>query len=358
MRVDGEPWAFASAVNDEKRHLRIGPGRHYVEFRFTGINFTAPDKVRFKWQLEGLEKPWREGMNQREIFYGPLLPGNYRFHVLAANSDGIWNETGASVAFIVLPFFWQTWWFKTLLIAAVCGGLALALRRRHRLELERLERRHEMERERTRIARDMHDEIGSKLARISFLSEVVKSGATDIHRAEGVVDSLARTARDLLQSLDRMLWAINPRNDSLETLSAYLNRYAAEYFQNTPIRCRLAFPKDLPAIQLSADTRHNIFLAFEEALANTLKHSAATQVSAELTCQNGTIEISVTDNGSGFNVEKQTGTAANGEPGEHLGLSGMCHRLHSVGGECQIKSSPGNGTLVKFILPLTEKNGP
>ena len=358
MRVDGEPWAFASAVNDDKRHLRIGPGRHYVEFRFTGINFTAPDKVRFKWQLEGLEKQWREGMNQREIFYGPLLPGSYRFHVLAANSDGIWNETGASVAFIVLPFFWQTWWFKTLLIAAVCGGLALALRRRHRLELERLERRHEMERERTRIARDMHDEIGSKLARISFLSEIVKSGATDIHRADGVVDSLARTARDLLQSLDRMLWAINPRNDSLETLSAYLNRYAAEYFQNTPIRCRLAFPKDLPAIQLSADTRHNIFLAFEEALANTLKHSAATQVGAELTCQNGTIEISVTDNGTGFNVEKPTGTAANGEPGEHLGLSGMCHRLHSVGGECQIKSSPGNGTLVKFILPLTEKNGP
>jgi ligand-binding sensor domain-containing protein/signal transduction histidine kinase len=362
MRVDGEPWTFASVANDENRHLRIGPGRHYVEFRFTGINFTAPDKVRFKWQLEGLEKQWRESVNQREIGYGPLLPGRYRFHVLAANSDGIWNETGASVAFIVLPFFWQTWWFKTLLITAVCGGLALAvtlaLRRRHRLELERLDRRHEMERERTRIARDMHDEIGSKLARISFLSEVVKSGGTSLNRADGVVDSLARTARDLLQSLDRMLWAINPRNDSLETLSAYLNRYAAEYFQNTPIRCRLAFPKDLPAIQLSADTRHNIFLAFEETLANTLKHSGATQVSAELTCQNGTVEISIADNGCGFHVETPTEAAANRESGEHLGLSGMYHRLHSVGGECQIKSSPGSGTLVKFVLPLTAKNGP
>src|SRR6266516_6486282 len=86
-----------------------------------------------------------------------------------------------------------------------------------------------------------------------------------------VVESLSKTARELLQSLDRMLWAVNPRNDSLEKLSAYLNRHAAEYFQNTPIRCRLAFPGNLPPISLSAETRHNIFLAFEEALANTLK---------------------------------------------------------------------------------------
>ena len=97
--------------------------------------------------------------------------------MLAANSDGIWNEGGASVAFTVLPFFWETWWFKALLGAAACGGLALAvtlnLRRRHRLELERLERGNEMERERTRIAQDMHDEIGSKLARISFLEPVI-----------------------------------------------------------------------------------------------------------------------------------------------------------------------------------------
>ncbi|HTQ49521.1 MAG TPA: two-component regulator propeller domain-containing protein, partial [Candidatus Acidoferrales bacterium] len=336
--------------------LQIGPGRHSVEFRFTGIDFNEPDKVLCKWQLEGVDKQWRESMSQRVIGYGPLLPGSYRFRVLAANSDGVWNKTGASMAFVVLPFFWETWWFKTLLIAGICVGLALTvtlgLRRRHRFELERLERRHEMERERTRIARDMHDEIGSKLARISFLSEVVKSEVKGFNQPDGVVDSLSRTARDLLQSLDRMLWAVNPRNDSLEKLSAYLNRYAAEYFQNTPIRCRLAFSENVPAIQLSAETRHNIFLAFEEALANTLKHSAATQVSAELVSNNGTVEISVADNGRGFDVEAKTTAAAGHETGEHLGLSGMCHRLQAAGGACQITSSPGNGTIIKFVLPL------
>src|SRR5262249_22649601 len=146
MRVDGVPHEFKAILNGEATNatLRIGPGRHYIEFRFTGIDFTAPDKVRCKWQLEGVEKQWRGSMNQRVIGYGPLLSGNYTFRVLAANSDGIWNETGASVAFRVLPFFWETWWFKIFLLGAVGGGLALGvtfwLRHRHRLEVERLER--------------------------------------------------------------------------------------------------------------------------------------------------------------------------------------------------------------------------
>jgi streptogramin lyase len=281
MRVDGEPCDFNSFVNDSSRSLRIAPGRHYVEFRFTGVNLTAPDKLRFKWRLEGVEKNWHENTSQRTVGFGPLMPGNYRFQVFAANSDGIWNQTGAHVTFAILPFFWETWWFKTLLIATFCGGLALAatlgLHRCHRLELERIERRHAIERERTRIARDMHDEIGSKLARISYLSEIVKAEAKDLGPEEATVDSLSKTARDLLQSFDQMLWAVNPRNDSLERLSAYLNRYAAEYFQNAPICCRRTFPEDLPAVQLTAETRHNIFLAFQEALANVLQHSAATK---------------------------------------------------------------------------------
>jgi len=175
-------------------------------------------------------------------------------------------------------------------------------------------------------------------------------------RGEARFQTLSKTARELLQSLDRMLWAINPRNDSLEKLSAYLNRYAAEYFQHTPIRCRLAFPGNLPAIQLSAEMRHNIFLAFEEVLANILKHSAATQVSAELVCNRGIVEISISDNGCGFSGEAPNANAAKPETSERLGLSGMHHRLRAVGGECQITSSPGGGTMVKFVLPLPKTN--
>ena len=360
MRVDGESCDFNSLVNDNHRSLRIAPGRHYVEFRFTGINLTAPDKLRFKWRLEGVEKNWHENTSQRTVGFGPLIPGNYRFQVFAANSDGIWNQTGASVTFTILPFFWETWWFKTLLIAAFCSGLALAatlgLHRRHRLALERIERGHAIERERARIARDMHDEIGSKLARISYLSEIVKAEAQDPAPNEATVDSLSKTARDLLQSFDQMLWVVNPRNDSLERLSAYLNRYAAEYFQNAPICCRRTFPENLPAIQLTAETRHNIFLAFQEALANVLQHSAATQVDVGLRCDGNAIQIFVADNGRGFKVEPLCEIRAKFEAGEHLGLSSMYHRLNSIGGECQIRSSPNQGTLIEFTLPLYHTN--
>jgi signal transduction histidine kinase/ligand-binding sensor domain-containing protein len=358
IRVDGLPRTLPP--RDAGQALQIEPGRHYLEFRFTGIDFIAPDKVRFKWQLEGAETQWREGLNQRMVGYGPLLPGHYRFRVLAANSDGVWNDGGASLSFDVRPFVWETWWFKAALVGLVCGGLALAvtvtLRRRHRFELERLQRRHEMERERTRIARDMHDEIGSKLARISFLSEVVKSETKGPAQADGVVDSLSRTARDLLESLDRMLWAVNPRNDSLDALSAYLNHHGAEYFLNTAIHCSLDFPKNLPAIPLSAETRHNLFLAFEEALANALKHSGAKEVKAELTYRAGVLEISVADNGCGFVVDVRPEAEAQREAAGHLGLSGMCHRLQFIGGQCRVTSAPGQGTLVQFVLPLSKSN--
>ncbi len=364
LNVDGQPLNIQTesgslSGSHESPGLRIKPGRHYLEFIFTGIDFTAPDKVRFKWRLEGVETAWHEAMNQRFAGYGLTSPGRYCLRVLAANSDGVWNESGASLAFIVVPYFWETWWFKTLLAVAACSALALvvtlAMHRRHQVALDRLGKAREMERERTRIAGDMHDEIGSKLARISFLSEIVKSRITGDSEAGGAVDSLSKTARDLLQSLDRMVWAVNPRNDSLEVLSAYLNRYSSEYFQNTRIRCRRFFPENLPAIQISAETRHNVFLAFEEALTNTLKHSEATEVSAGLSCNNDGIEIFVVDNGRGFALENHR-QSSKVDADEHLGLSGMSQRLKSVGGECRISSTPSGGTAVKFLLPLPESH--
>jgi ligand-binding sensor domain-containing protein/signal transduction histidine kinase len=363
IRVNGRAREFPAQAAEETdaatpAPLRIEPGRPFLEFRFTAIDFTAPDKVRCRWRLEGVEKQWRESMHQRVIGYGPLLPGSYRFQVRAANSDGIWNETGASVAFFVLPFFWETWWFRALLIGLICGllalGVTLLLRHRHRLEMERLERGHAMERERTRIARDMHDEIGAKLARVSFLSELAKSEAPAGLAPGGALDAISKTARELLQSLDRMLWAVNPRHDSLEKLSAYLNRYAAEYFQNTPIQCQLTFPENLPPVSLSAETRHNLFLAFEEVLANVLKHAQATQVSAGMVCHSGQIEITITDNGCGFQTEIRDQAVARNETDRSRGLAGLNHRLRSLGGECRITTAPGQGTRVKLILPLPQ----
>lgn len=150
--------------------LSVAPGRHYVEFRYTGLSFCAPDKVHFKYRLEGLQKDWVQAGTWRKVSFGYLPPGDYRFCVTACNNDGVWNEAGATLAFVVLPHFWQTNWFLALCIAApvatAAGVVRLATQRKLRRRLDRLERERAVERERHRIARDIHDDLGASLTLI------------------------------------------------------------------------------------------------------------------------------------------------------------------------------------------------
>jgi signal transduction histidine kinase len=221
-----------------------------------------------------------------------------------------------------------------------------------------LEQSEAMSRERMRIAQDMHDEIGSKLARISYLSEGVKTELKGVYANLGVVDSLAKTSRDLLRSLDQMVWAVNPRNDTVEQLVVYLGQYATDYFQNTAILCELRVPRDLPAAPVSAEVRHNLFLAFEEALTNAMKHSGAHRLLVELTLDPGVLQIAVADNGRGFNAESPVLAANAKSVRARHGISGLKRRLQSLGGECRIQSAPGQGTTVLFRIPIGVPSGP
>jgi ligand-binding sensor domain-containing protein/signal transduction histidine kinase len=351
MRVDGKPLAFKSVPNAAGRAVadpptRIGPGRHYVEFHFTGINFTAPDKVRLKWKLEGVDEGWREGVNQRIAGYGPLPPGPYRFRVLAANSDGIWNEQGAATAFVVLPYFWETWWFKALLIASVCAGLIFSitfkLRRDHRLELERLERRHEMERERSRIARDLHDDLGTSLTQISLLSSLLEREGLPPLELCSLTQQIRGTSRAMVTGLNEIVWAVNPKNDSLNELVGYLGNLAEAFFRSGPICCRLDIPGDVPDRNVASEIRHGVFLAFKEAINNVAKHSQATEVRVKVLCEGDELQVAVADNGMGFNP----GGAQSGN-----GLSNMKQRLEKMGGSCNVCTTCG-GTTVLFQLRL------
>jgi signal transduction histidine kinase len=209
-----------------------------------------------------------------------------------------------------------------------------------------------MERERMRIARDMHDEIGSRLTRISYFSELLLQEETPSKES---LHSIADTIRDLLQTLDEIVWAVNPQNDTLENLAAYLGYYVTEYLHNTSMECKLNIPPNLPVIPLTAETRHNVFLAFEEALSNALRHSGATRVSVDMSQSDGEFQIRVQDDGCGFDqsgetpgADKNGALSARNQRGN--GLVNMAQRLESVGGEANIESSRGKGTLVTFRL--------
>jgi ligand-binding sensor domain-containing protein len=171
IRVDGQA---ATNSTDAASALRITPGSHRLEFDYTGLSFVAPERVRFKYRLDGLETDWEEAGTKRFANYSYVPPGHYTFHVTACNNDEVWNESGAALSFTVLPHFWQTLWFRvlagTMLVTAASGIVWFETRRRMRRKLDLLERQRAVERERTRIANDIHDDLGASLTRITMLS--------------------------------------------------------------------------------------------------------------------------------------------------------------------------------------------
>ncbi len=348
MVVDDHPFAAP---------FKVPPGRHRIEFEYTGLSFVTPEKVRFKCRLNNLEPDWVDAGAKRVATYNYVPPGNYLFQVTACNNDGVWNEHAASLAFEVLPYFWQTTWFH------VCGGLATVLaaggvvwfdtRRRMRRRLERAERQRDIERERSRIAQDIHDDLGASLTRIVMLSESVHGDARLPEPITINLDRIYRTARELTRAMDEIVWAVNPRHDRLDSLANYLSRFAYEYLSVAKIRCRLDVALQLPSIPVAADVRHNLFLAFKEALHNVVKHALADEVRVQLQLEPSKLILIVADNGRGFDpADLQKIRSKEDRIARGNGLANMTRRLAEIHGSCDICSTPGVGTSVTFVVPL------
>jgi ligand-binding sensor domain-containing protein/signal transduction histidine kinase len=332
--------------------LRLGPGKHTIEFHYTGLSFDAPERVRFRYRLSGLDPNWVEGGTRRVAFYSFVPPGSYRFDVIACNGDGIWNEQGASLALTVLPHVWQTWWFITVMavviVAIIIGSARMVVRQR----LRRLEQERVLERERTRIAQDLHDTMGAKLCRISFLSEHARNSQSMPGELQEDIRSISDDSREVLQSLDEIVWAVNPQKDTLDHLVCYIGQFVQEYFKRTGIECELEMPASIPAQPLSSQSRHHLFLAVHEALANILKHSQATRAKIAMACLDGHFTIKISDNGVGFDPAASQSDSLVAAAGFCNGLGNMRQRMADLGGRCAVDSKTGNGTTIQFLLYL------
>jgi signal transduction histidine kinase len=348
MLVEDKP------VTLDARDMRIPPGRKRFEFRYTGLSFTVPEKVRFQYRLEGLEPEWVVAGTKRVANYSYIPPGDYKFRVKACNNDGVWSPEGALLAFKVLPQFWQTLWFRILAtlaaMSAVAGSVLFETRRRMHRKLERLEQQRGIERERTRIAKDIHDDLGASLTRITLLSQSARSELENPSQAAADLDRIYGTARELTRAMDEIVWAVNPKHDTLDSLASYLGRFAQDFLGAAGIRCRLRMPLELPPWPLSAEVRHNLFLAFKESLHNAVKHAAATEVQISLKVEPSNFVLSVKDNGCGFLLESPAAQSPPdpSRPAGGNGLVNMRQRLKEIGGECEIKSAPRAGTNVTF----------
>jgi ligand-binding sensor domain-containing protein/signal transduction histidine kinase len=334
---------------------KIPPGKQSVGFRYTALSLTEPEKVRFKTRLENLDKDWADAGSSRIADYSRLPAGDYRFHVTACNNDGVWNDKGATLAFTILPHFWQTGWFLTLAalmaVALISGMVRLIERRRTQLRLQRLERETAVERERARIAKDIHDDLGASLTEITILSELAHNPGIPPAQAQADVRKIGAKARSLTQLLDEIVWALNPKKDTLDNFVTYACTFAQDYLSGGKVQCRLEVPSEVPLAPLSSDVRHSLFLVMKEALSNVLKHADAKEVNLRVTIDDSVFIFGIEDDGKGIEAARlrEFMEAPNGH---RNGLLNMRQRTESIGGEFEICSEPAGGTRVRLKVPI------
>ena len=343
IAVDGD----STVLSHTPGAVTIPPGKRRFDFRFTALSLASPEKVRFRHKLEGLDKDWSQPEDSRTVTYSYIPPGHYTFRVIACNNDGVWNPDGHSLALTLQPFFWQTWWFQTgatfLLLVAVALIVQGVERWKARLRLERLEQQHALEHERSRIAKDIHDDLGANLTQIVFLSQRVEDTSGNSTEFQRWIKMIPATARRTIQSLDEIVWAINPRHDSLESLANYLSQFASEHLALAGVHCVLDVPTVVPLLELSAELRHNLVLAARESLQNAVSHAAATEIRVALQLDEAGLIITIADNGRGFDLRQA--------PRNGNGLYNMEQRLAGIGGRLEISSQPRQGTIVRLIVP-------
>jgi signal transduction histidine kinase len=288
-----------------------------------------------------LDEEWHDAGSQRTAVFARLPAGHYRFEAMATESDGSWSAPVA-LALVLHPHFWETGWFygcsTLVVILAVAAAVHLVVKHRAGRELARLERRHALEQERSRIARDIHDELGAGLTKIGKLAEGWNDAA------------VTQATRDVVQALDEIVWTVNPRNDTLENMASYLIHYAEQFLRPAGIACRLDVPVSLPDVTVGAAVRHNLYAAVKEALNNAVKHGAPRQVHLGLELDGDVLTVTVQDDGCGFTPSSPAGGCD--------GLANMGHRLEALGGRLLLQSEPGQGTHITMQLRLNGGSEP
>ncbi len=358
--VEQELESLAANQRADGTRLRLAPGTQQIRIHFTGLSFVSPDRVRFKYKLEGLDRQWTEPSTLRSAQYNVLPPGEYRFLVQACNNDGVWNEQAASLALVVLPHFYETWTFKVLAVLSGVGVVIFAVRRvyvrRYRRKLEQVERQRAIERDRARIAKDIHDDLGAGLTHIALLSELARRDTPQA--LPDHVNQISDMARELTRNMDEIVWAVDPQNDTLDSLITYVSKFAQDYLGVANIRCRLDVPAELPPHVLPAEVRHNLFLALKEAMNNVVKHAQATEVWLRLVLQPTGFTLVLEDNGRGLQAAASGGAARKDRISSGHGLSNMEKRLRANGGRCIVTSRADQGTRVELHVDLTVARSP
>lgn len=343
VNIAGEDLLLPETGAAQIPRIELAAARNNLSIEFVALSFQGEDSLTYQYQLEGVDTDWSATTKSRSVNYARLASGTYRFLVRAVNKEGEPSPNPAMFQFRILPPLYLRWWFLSLgavvLVAAAYGFYR-----------NRVNRAVELERVRTRIATDLHDDIGSSLSRMAILSEVVKRqiGVTSNESVPMLTD-IAESARGLVDAMSDIVWAIDPRRDNLTNLVARVGQFASGALEARGISWDLRIPSEFENVKLIAEQRRHLFLIFKEAINNIARHSGCSSASFEIALVHNQLLAEIHDNGRGFTVSPQQSSA--NEPGGR-GLENMQNRAALLGGRLTIHSSPGHGTSLNLAVPL------
>jgi signal transduction histidine kinase len=340
--------AEAEAADSRHSVLRLASGGGRVlEIHYTANTLLAPERVRFKYRLEGYDRAWLwDDQNRRVAFYTDLRPGDYTFHVTACNSHGAWNEQGDRFSFQLAPHFYETWSFYVACGAfLVFAGPAVHYRRVRILRrVQRLEQRRALQVERARIAKDLHDDLGANLTGLALQLDLARTRGPPAEGLQRQLARLAQNTRGLVDNMREVVWVMNPQHDNVDSLASFLGQYTENYLAAAGLRCRLDLPSQAPAYSVSSNVRHQLFLVVKEALHNVVRHARAGEAQLCLAQERDELRLTISDNGCGLPPEAERVAGH--------GLDNMKKRVTSLGGEFSAAPGVGGGTRLTIILPL------
>jgi ligand-binding sensor domain-containing protein/two-component sensor histidine kinase len=338
LRISGVTQPLSAVGERDITLPDLATDQNQLEIDFVGLGFGAGDVLRYQYRLDGAGPDWSTLGEQRTITYASLASGHYTFVVRAMNSDGIPSDHPASIAFTILRPMWLRWWFLTL--ATLALGCAVYVLYRYRIT-----RLLEMANMRTRIATDLHDDIGANLTRIALLSEVAKQTrgtSGDADPDDGPLASIARIARESVSSMSDIVWAINPKRESLLDLTRRMRQHADEIFTLRDIELRFNAPLTADTLRLGVDVRRDLLLIFKEAVNNAARHSRCSRVDIDLRIAGSRLVLVIVDDGVGFDASMEY---------EGQGRTSMARRAQRLNGTLEITTGNGLGTTVKLDIP-------
>ena len=349
IRVRGDPYPVSELGQTAFAPLVLAPSLNQIQIDFAGLNFGVGEILRYQYKLEGADQDWSKPSEQRTINYATLSPGTYRFLVRAMNWKGMISPKPAVLEFRVLAPVWQRSWF-VLLLALTGAGVICALHH------NRVARLLELERIRSRIATDLHDDVGASLSHIAVLSEVATSEVSRLGlapEAQRLYDPLSRigsVSRELIDSMSDIVWAISPRKDRLGNLTQRMREFAGEVLGSRSIDFDLRTEGIEPDLKLDPDVRRQVFLIFKEGVNNVVRHAGSTRVVCDFRIERRQFVLRLTDNGRGFAAAADRLVDHDGH-----GLLSMRRRAEALGGRLEITAHVNQGVTVALRVPLAHR---